>query len=304
MEFVLNEYHRNTPEEELLADIRRVSEQYQKPLISAKEYTVHGKFSIGTMRHRFGSWNKALQRAGLNPENRMGKKHIYCTDDELFFADMRRVSQIIGRDYVTVNEYDRYGKYSRNTRHKKYKTWNALLKAAGLKTSPHRTGPNLKYSDVELFEEIARVWIKLGRQPKCLDEELKIDAQTFASHFGSWRKALEAFVKYINSQDNAAQSQRKDDKELPEKSDIAGLQICHKTSREPNMRLRYQVLLRDNLTCCICGKSRAKGDNIELHIDHIIPWSKGGETTLDNLQTLCSDCNLGKSNILNHVTDR
>ena len=50
--------------------------------------------------------------------------------------------------------------------------------------------------------------------------------------------------------------------------------------------------------------SRAKGDNIELHIDHIIPWSKGGETVLENLQTLCSDCNLGKSNILNYPTDR
>ncbi len=33
------------------------------------------------------------------------------------------------------------------------------------------------------------------------------------------------------------------------------------------------------------------------HIDHIKPWSKGGETVLENLQTLCATCNLGKSNI-------
>lgn len=74
--------------------------------------------------------------------------------------------------------------------------------------------------------------------------------------------------------------------------------MTHKTSRNINLRLRYQVLKRDNFKCVICGRSPAKDPNIELHIDHIIPWSKGGETIIDNLRTLCSDCNLGKSNIL------
>ena len=60
-------------------------------------------------------------------------------------------------------------------------------------------------------------------------------------------------------------------------------------------KLRYQVLKRDNFKCCACGASPAKDPSVELHIDHIIPWSKGGETTLENLQTLCSRCNLGKS---------
>ena len=60
-------------------------------------------------------------------------------------------------------------------------------------------------------------------------------------------------------------------------------------------KLRYQVLKRDHFKCCACGASPAKDPSVELHIDHIIPWSKGGETTLENLQTLCSRCNLGKS---------
>lgn len=59
-------------------------------------------------------------------------------------------------------------------------------------------------------------------------------------------------------------------------------------------KLRYQVLKRDNFKCCACGASPAKDPSIELHIDHIIPFSKGGETTLENLQTLCSRCNIGK----------
>lgn len=69
----------------------------------------------------------------------------------------------------------------------------------------------------------------------------------------------------------------------------------HKTQRSPSTRLRFDVLKRDNFKCCACGASPAKDPNVTLHLDHIIPWSKGGETKIDNLQTLCSECNLGKS---------
>lgn len=69
----------------------------------------------------------------------------------------------------------------------------------------------------------------------------------------------------------------------------------HKTKREIPVSLRYQILKRDNFKCVICGASPATDPSIILHIDHIKPWSKGGETTVDNLQTLCSKCNLGKS---------
>ena len=73
---------------------------------------------------------------------------------------------------------------------------------------------------------------------------------------------------------------------------------AHKPSRTISDKLRYQVLKRDNFKCCACGASPAKDPSVELHIDHIVPYSKGGETAIDNLQTLCSKCNLGKSDIL------
>jgi 5-methylcytosine-specific restriction endonuclease McrA len=69
-----------------------------------------------------------------------------------------------------------------------------------------------------------------------------------------------------------------------------------KNTRTISDKLRYQVLKRDHFKCCACGASPAKDSSVELHIDHIVPWSKGGETTLRNLQTLCSRCNLGKGN--------
>jgi 5-methylcytosine-specific restriction endonuclease McrA len=58
--------------------------------------------------------------------------------------------------------------------------------------------------------------------------------------------------------------------------------------------IRWQVFQRDGWKCVACG--RAPGHDVILHIDHIIPRSRGGTDTLDNYQTLCSLCNLGKSN--------
>ena len=60
--------------------------------------------------------------------------------------------------------------------------------------------------------------------------------------------------------------------------------------------MRHEVFKRDNYTCVECGAK--KDDGITLHIDHIIPVSKGGTDELDNLQTLCADCNLNKSNLI------
>ena len=70
------------------------------------------------------------------------------------------------------------------------------------------------------------------------------------------------------------------------------------SSRTISSKLRYEVLKRDNFKCCACGASPAKDPSVELHIDHIIPWSKGGKTEMENLQTLCSKCNLGKSDTI------
>lgn len=52
--------------------------------------------------------------------------------------------------------------------------------------------------------------------------------------------------------------------------------------------MRTAVLERDAYRCKYCG------DWHDLQIDHIKPVSKGGETKMDNLQTLCQRCNSEK----------
>lgn len=53
---------------------------------------------------------------------------------------------------------------------------------------------------------------------------------------------------------------------------------------------RNQIFDRDNWKCVSCG------DIENLQIDHIIPFSKGGTTEDNNLQTLCKSCNYKKGN--------
>lgn len=60
-------------------------------------------------------------------------------------------------------------------------------------------------------------------------------------------------------------------------------------------KMRESIKIRDNFTCCNCKNSIQFEPNLLLEIDHIIPVSKGGETTENNLQTLCWKCNRAKS---------
>jgi uncharacterized protein (TIGR02646 family) len=63
-------------------------------------------------------------------------------------------------------------------------------------------------------------------------------------------------------------------------------------------KLRYQVLRKYSAECMCCGRSK-KNDGVVIHVDHVKPKSKYPKLALDftNLQLLCEDCNLGKSNI-------
>lgn len=60
--------------------------------------------------------------------------------------------------------------------------------------------------------------------------------------------------------------------------------------------LRYKALKLYGRRCAVCGV--APSDGAVLHVDHIKPLSKHPELALsiDNLQIMCADCNIGKSN--------
>ncbi len=66
-----------------------------------------------------------------------------------------------------------------------------------------------------------------------------------------------------------------------------------KKRRKIPLALRFLILDRDKSTCKICG-AKAE-DGVKLEVDHITPLALGGKDSLDNLRTLCGDCNRGKA---------
>ena len=57
---------------------------------------------------------------------------------------------------------------------------------------------------------------------------------------------------------------------------------------------KEEIMKRDNYRCVVCGKTVK--DGVELHVDHIIPRSRGGTATIENGETLCAKHNYIKKN--------
>ena len=306
MDYILNEYHRNISNQELLNDIKGTAEKLNKKVLTQDEYSRYGKYSPDTIRNRFGGWNKALLLCDMHPNAyQLGaakSKPLYQNiSDEELLSDVSAVAQRLHKDTVSCGEYARNGKFSKDTCFKRFGSWENTLLKAGL--APHKRKSERRIPDELLMEEIERVWIQLGRQPTTTDIKngvSKYSLNAYTRRFGGWRGALYAFIKWVDSDKNETENipvTETQERHSPEELPAYSPKVLHTTNRDINIRLRFKVLQRDNFKCCLCGASPAKDPSVELHIDHIIPWSKGGETVIDNLQTLCSKCNLGKSDL-------
>lgn len=304
MDFKLNDYHQGVTDEELLEDVKRVADNLGNKYLSIRAYETLGKYSESTFRNRFGSWTNVQKKLGLRTER--NSTEMQRITDEMMIDDLLRVASELDKNIITSTEYYEHGKYSAPTIKIRFKSWSEFISKAGLE----QTGFIKRVDDIDLFIEIERIWIELGKQPTTTDLKKglsKYSLDTFTRRFGGWRNALMAFLEFINTDDAEDKKEKEEivdiesnilfENDIRNDDNEKNNKLQKRTPRNVNLKLRFKVLQRDNFSCCFCGASPAKNSNTELHIDHIVPWSKGGETTIGNLQTLCSICNLGKSNI-------
>jgi hypothetical protein len=210
--------------------------------------------------------------------------HRNVPDQELI-DDLQKIAAKLESGTVSAAQYNLYGRFNSSTLTRRFSSWNASLVLAGLAATRVE-----KLTEEELFANLVEVWAQIGRQPRHDDlnsQTSSVSVDTYKRRYGGWRKALEAFVLWANQSDVP-----------PPRNLSAPSPKKHQTPRNINYRLRFLVMRRDNFRCRITGRSPATDPTVILEVDHIHPWEQGGETVLENLQTLAKEVNLGKSNLL------
>lgn len=140
-----------------------------------------------------------------------------------------------------------------------------------------QTEPNaVHYTNEKLYCDFC------GKQERIIYQVEDIFACSYC-----FKQALEEF--FIQSDDEYAHARMIEDSLYDKRKEIRKIE-----RQKMTLKLRYEILKRDNFKCVLCGKTAKEG---RLEIDHIIPICEGGKTIKSNLKTLCFECNRGKGTI-------
>lgn len=276
----------------LLVELRRVSALVEGPRLSRSEFVRYSRVHASTLEKRFGSWEKALQEAGLS--DRYDDSGAAYTRVELLRA-VSAAAKALDSNRLTLAQFKAHTGIDGGPVRRVFGSWAQALEAAGLSQSSLAR----RYTDDQCYENLLALWTHYGRQPQHDEANTlpsAVGSKAYVRRWGTWRKALAAFVVRANATSDPADapSSEPDSSENTSK----GIEVLVVTSprgpRDIPLGLRYYVLKRDRFRCVACGRSPATDIGTTLHIDHIFPWSAGGPTTAENLRVLCMSCNLGK----------
>jgi hypothetical protein len=168
---------------------------------------------------------------------------------------------------------------------KRFGSLRKALEEAGL--TPQRY---MNATDTELLHILVDLWEqtleKEGRTPQKKDLKtyaMPVSGDTVTRRFGSWNKALRRAHDSVQSQTT--------EEDRPLETPSSEISKPLKKSGSISLRKRFFVMKRDSFACARCG---ASGTGVRLEVDHRTPRAKGGSDSIDNLQTLCFECNRGK----------
>ncbi len=279
--------------EEMIREVQRVAAIVGGPTLTRPAFDQHAKVSGSTVVRTFGGWREALEAAGLGarysgrrvtPKMRSQPGRIMTAEE--MTAELQRVAAMVAPRTMTMEAFsDASPILNAAAVRSRFGSWAAGLRAAGLELS----ALGRRYTDDDYFENLLSVWTHCGRAPRYAEMNAPpsgITAGGYEHRWGTWSRARVAFLERVNSDVQASVQSAAPSPAAPRPrvASVRGLSVG----------LRYQVLSRDRFRCVRCGASPATDLLCRLHVDHVIPVSRGGATVADNLQTLCQDCNLGK----------
>jgi len=172
----------------MLDSLQQVSEQLGHPPTRA-QFNKNGICSSGTVYNRFGSWDAALEAAGLDANAPRGttQESQPKIPDETLLADIQRLANDSGTP-PTLQEYRENGKYGAQTLYDRFGSWNDAVEAAGFNSRD----PESKVPTEALIAEIKRLSVD-GDPPSATDmrQNGEYSVSTYRDRFGTWNEALE-----------------------------------------------------------------------------------------------------------------
>jgi hypothetical protein len=182
-----------------------------------------------------------------------------------------------GGEPFTTSDYDSWPERvcCSDTVSKRIGSWRKALASVGI----NRGVQAHTYEVLELMDNLEKVWRELRRPPgkRVLREYgTGISERPYVNQWGSVRAACEVLARF-------KRGELSEDELLQRPPGQARQTIPLKT--------RWKVLKRDDYLCVKCGR---RPPDVQLEVDHIRPVAKGGGNGIENLRTLCHDCNQGR----------
>ena len=296
-------------DDSLLNEIRRVASLHSGSSLSTEQFKqLSGRVSVDTIRRRLGgSWKTALMRAGLGHlyggraiSTKMKVQAGKRLSNKELIVEMQRVLAAVGGNILTMPLFDAHSTVSSGTVSRRFGGWAKALKQAGIEQSEMA---NKNWTNEECFENLASVWTHHAKQPsirQMFSSPSVITGDAYITRWGTWRKALRAFVTWANSElgGRSESQQPKPEPRIQNKTvKPTVVRQVEENQRQVPLKLRFIVFRRDRFRCIYCGRSPATDLDTVLHADHVRPVADNGLTVLENLQTLCERCNLGKGKL-------
>ena len=149
------------------------------------EMAEQGPYSTSPYYNRFGSWDDALEAAGLKANQ---SRPPTISKEELLTALQELADELGGTP--TNDQMDAQGPHSATTYRERFGSWNSAVREAGLEVNYEATRANKE----ELLTALQELAGELGRTPTVneMEEQSPYSEWIYRDRFGTWNDALEA----------------------------------------------------------------------------------------------------------------
>ncbi len=199
--------------------------------------------------------------------------------EDALLSSVKKYAEKTGYRYFPSTEYDKWKEKKGHsaTIIERFGSWKKVLTLLGIE------GGRERYKPEQLISNLENVSQQLGFPPgkrQIGKYGEKISESPYKQIWGSVYSACQFLAKYHEGKITK--------EELLKGSTSAN--IRHSIP----LKVRWEVLKRDNYKCRKCGRSPSLDHRVRLEVDHKHPIAKNGQNDIENLQTLCWECNQGK----------